>query len=252
MSINIKVILLAIVIVILTSGSTPVHVKAETANLQSSVSSKEKPTICIDAGHQSKANNAKEPVAPGSRTVKPKVSSGTQGIATKKPEYKLTLEVALKLEQALQKEYRVVMIRRTNNVDISNSERATRCNQVGADLTLRLHADGSNNLNIRGMSFLYPSGGSAAMKKIAPQSLEIAKVLSKAVLQETQATSRGLTPRSDLTGFNWSTVPVVLIEMGFMTNSKEDQKLSEATYQDKIVQGIKKGLDMYYKVAIKK
>ncbi|ULO05206.1 N-acetylmuramoyl-L-alanine amidase [Paenibacillus sp. 19GGS1-52] len=213
---------------------------------------KDKPVICIDAGHQSKGNNTKEPVAPGSKTLKPKVSSGTQGVATGKPEFKLTLEVASKLEQVLQKDYKVIMIRRSNNVNISNSERATRCNKAGADLTLRLHADGSDNRSVQGMSFLYPSLSSSSTKNIAPQSLEIVKVLSQAVLKETKATSRGLVPRSDLTGFNWSKVPVVLIEMGFMTNRKEDVKLSEPTYQDLIVQGIKKGLDSYFKITVKK
>ncbi|AIQ18032.1 N-acetylmuramoyl-L-alanine amidase [Paenibacillus sp. FSL H7-0357] len=247
---KLNAILLAIMI-LLTSGSLPNTVEAKTADVTSLASTMGKTVICIDAGHQSKGNNSKEPVAPGSKTVKPKVSSGTQGIATGKTEYKLTLEVALKLEQALQKDYKVVMIRRTNNVDISNSERAIRCNQAGADMTLRLHADGSVNREIQGMSFLYPSTDIPSTKKIASQSLEITKVLSKAVLKETQATSRGLIPRSDLTGFNWSTVPVVLIEMGFMTNRNEDMKLSEDEYQDKIVQGIKRGLDSYYKVAAK-
>ncbi|MFC3750185.1 N-acetylmuramoyl-L-alanine amidase [Paenibacillus sp. GCM10012306] len=251
MRVKLNVIFL-VIMVLLTSGSVPSRVDAKVLDGTSLASTQEKTVICIDAGHQSKANNAKEPIAPGSQTVKPKVSSGTQGIATGKPEYKLTLEVALKLEQALQKEYKVVMVRRTNNVDISNMGRATRCNQVGADLTLRLHADGSDNRSIQGMSFLYPSADSSSTKKISSQSFEIAKVLSKAVLKETQATSRGIIARSDLTGFNWSTVPVLLIEMGFMTNHKEDLKLSQAAYQDKIVQGIKEGLDSYYKVAAKK
>ncbi|SET15809.1 N-acetylmuramoyl-L-alanine amidase [Paenibacillus sp. NFR01] len=239
-------IILMLIVISLVSGSVLTIPNVKAADSQSQGSTQAKTVICIDAGHQSKANNAKEPIAPGSRTVKPKVSSGTQGIATGKPEYKLTLEVALKLEKVLQKDYEVVMIRSTNNVDISNRERATRCNQAGADLTLRLHADGSENHSIQGMSFLYPSTDNDSTKKIAAQSLEITKVLSKAVLKETQATSRGLIPRSDLTGFNWSTVPVLLIEMGFMTNRKEDLKLSQAAYQDKIVQGIKKGLDSYY------
>lgn len=243
---HLKVISL-IIMILLTSASVPARANGGEAGVQSIASAKSKPVICIDAGHQSKGNNAKEPVGPGSRTLKAKVSSGTQGVSTNIPEYKLTLEVALKLEKALQNDYRITMIRRTHNVDISNSERATRCNQAGADLALRLHADGSNNRSVQGMSFLYPSASSPFTKNIATQSLEIANILSRAVLKETQANSRGIVPRSDLTGFNWSKVPVVLIEMGFMTNPKEDKKLSEAAYQDKIVKGIKEGLDSYFK-----
>jgi N-acetylmuramoyl-L-alanine amidase len=250
MRVKLAVITLVIVFV-LTSVSSVTRANEADTQFKSLASAKSKPVICIDAGHQSKGNNAKEPVGPGSQTLKAKVSSGTQGVATGKPEYKLTLEVALKLERALQNDYKIIMIRRTNDVNISNSERATRCNQADANLTLRLHADGSDNRSIQGMSFLYPSTTSSFTKNIASQSLEITKILSQAVLKETQASSRGIIPRSDLTGFNWSKVPVVLIEMGFMTNPKEDKTLSETAYQDKIVKGIKKGLDSYYKVAVK-
>jgi N-acetylmuramoyl-L-alanine amidase len=51
-----------------------------------------------------------------------------------------------------------------------------------------------------------------------------------------------LEERSDLTGFNWSDVPVTLVEMGFMTNAAEDKLLESGTYQDKIVQGLVNGI----------
>lgn len=205
-----------------------------------------KPVICIEAGHQQKGNSSKEPNAPGSKIMKQKVMSGTQGIQTKKPEYQLTLEVALKLEKALQKDYKVVMVRRTNNVDISNKERAVMCNVAKADLMVRLHADGSDNHTVKGMTFLYPSLDNKHTAAIAPKSLSAIKAVSTAVIQETGAKSKGLKPRSDLTGFNWLKVPSILIEMGFMTNKEEDLLMSRPEYQDKIVKGIKKGLDTYY------
>lgn len=48
--------------------------------------------------------------------------------------------------------------------------------------------------------------------------------------------------RDDLTGFNWSKVPVVLIEMGFMSNKKEDQLLSDSNYQEKLAEGLCNGI----------
>lgn len=205
-----------------------------------------KRVICIEAGHQRKGNSSLEPNAPGSKTMKQKVLSGTQGIQTKKPEYQLTLEVALKLEKALQKDYKVIMVRRTNDVDISNKERAVLCNKANADLMIRLHADGSDNHKVKGMSFLYPSLDNKYISAIAQESLDAIKTISKYVIQETGAKSNGLKPRDDLTGFNWLEVPSILIEMGFMTNKEEDVLMSTPEYQEKIVKGITKGLDNYY------
>ena len=37
---------------------------------------------------------------------------------------------------------------------------------------------------------------------------------------------RGIQERSDFTGFNWADVPVILVELGFMTNPVEDRLLS--------------------------
>ena len=87
--------------------------------------------VCIDPGHQLRGNSQLEPVAPGSSTRKPKVSSGAQGVATRKNEYQLTLEVGLKLRDALQaKGYKITMIRDKNEVNISNKERAEKANML--------------------------------------------------------------------------------------------------------------------------
>ncbi|MDQ0194138.1 N-acetylmuramoyl-L-alanine amidase family protein [Paenibacillus wynnii] len=246
------------------SGNTPVEAKPESAvpNVEQTATiavyrkpaapiptqkvEPKKPVICIEAGHQVKGNSELEPNAPGSKTMKQKVLSGTQGIKTKKPEYQLNLEVALKLEKRLNPDYKVIMVRRSNEVDISNSERAIFCNKANADLMIRLHADGSDNHKVKGMSFLYPSLDSKYTSKVAKKSLEVIKVVSKYVIQETGAQSNGLKPRTDLTGFNWLEIPSILIEMGFMTNLEEDVLMSKPEYQDKIVAGIKAGLDSYY------
>ncbi|MFC5406713.1 N-acetylmuramoyl-L-alanine amidase [Cohnella soli] len=229
------------------ASSAAVTASSGTAAAGQDQAEKRKPIVCVEAGHQAKANLKTEPIAPGSKTKKAKVAGGTSGVATKKPEYKLTLEVALKLEAALKDDYQVVMVRRTNDVNLSNSERAIVCNNAKADVMVRLHADGSTNKNVKGMTFFYPSPDNAYTKPIAGTSKEIAAAVSKQVISRTGAKLIGVKGRGDLTGFNWTKVPTFLIEMGFMTNRDEDVRMSQPEYQDKIVAGIKAGLDAILK-----
>jgi len=202
--------------------------------------------ICIDPGHQRKANNDLEQVAPDSSTKKPKVSSGTAGISTGDMEYVLNLAVALKLKALFEAQgAKVVMTRTEHDVNVSNIERAKIGNNAKADLAIRIHADGSNNRDVKGVSMLIPSSkyigeGLAATSKKAGQA-----VLNE-VISATGAKNRGLSVRDDMTGFNWSTVPVILIEMGFMSNAEEDKLLATDEYRAKMATGLYNGSIVFF------
>ena len=201
--------------------------------------------VCVDPGHQWKGDSQTEPIAPGSKIQKAKVTSGTTGVSTKKPEYALTLEVGLKLRNKLEETgYAVTMTRTENEVEISNMERAQVCNEH-SEIAIRLHADGAESRSVRGFSVLHPANGEHT-GSIYAGSKQLAALLDEKMREETSASSRGLSERADLTGFNWSTIPVVVLEMGFMTNPEEDRLLSEAAYQDQIVASIVKTTDAYF------
>lgn len=55
--------------------------------------------------------------------------------------------------------------------------------------------------------------------------------------------NRGVVVRDDLTGFNWSKVPIVLIELGFISNPNEDSYLSDPDNYIKIATGISNGIN---------
>lgn len=218
-----------------------------TLKKKAGVKAKNQIKIAIDAGHQRYGNSATEPVGPGAKTKKAKVSGGAVGVATKTPEYKLTLQVAKKLKKTLvERGYQVYMVRSSNNVNISNKQRAIRANKSGADIYIRIHADSSASSGVRGASMLYPSTKNPYVKSLSKPSKRLSNCILKSYCKKTGIKSRGLFTRDDLTGTNWSEIPVTLIEMGFLSNSVEDRYMQKAANQKKMAAGIADGVDDYF------
>ena len=204
--------------------------------------------ICIDPGHQGKGDKGLEEIAPNSTKKKVKVTDGTAGISTRKNEYELTLEVGLKLRDVFKnKGYKVFMTRETHNVNISNKERSIMTNKASCDAYIRLHADGSSNKNLTGVSVLTSSAKNPYTQKVQKTSEKLSKDVLSEFIRATGAKNRGISYRDDLTGTNWSTVPNTLIEMGFMSNPEEDRKMATKEYQNKMVNGIVNGIEKYLK-----
>lgn len=127
-----------------------------------------KKLIVIDAGHQKKPNYKEEPIGPGAEEAKPKVSTGTRGISSGVEEYILTLVIAFKVkEELIDRGYDVIMIRETHDVNLSNRERAEIANESGADIFIRIHADGSTDQTVSGTSTLYPSSSNKALTRLS-------------------------------------------------------------------------------------
>jgi len=205
--------------------------------------------IGLDPGHQSVPDREKEPNSPNTRAVKDKVSSGTRGRWTGVYEYEVNLQVALKLKSKLEAlGAQVIMTRETNEVQISNIERAQMMNEAGVDCWLRLHANQGGSAEESGMFMLVPEQGcmDTSDPAVYEKSYSLAEALLKSVTAQTGASDTGLHPRSDQTGFNWSQVPVCNLEMGYMSNETEDRLLVLDEYQQKIAKGLAQGFLDYF------
>lgn len=228
--------------------------KAEEAKRQEELKRQQAPVatnnnvVAIDAGHQARGNSQLEPIGPGASTQKAKVAGGATGTATRIPEYQTTLNVSLKLRDVLQSRgYKVVMIRTTNNVNISNRERAEMANNAGAGAFIRLHCDGIGNSGVTGASVQEPANGNPYM---SAGNVSASQSLGRTVLNHYCSTTgirnRGMAARNDLSGINWCKTPVCLLEMGFISNGDEDRKLNNSDFQQKIAEGIANGIDAYF------
>lgn len=204
--------------------------------------------ICLDPGHcvtEEAGKGYREPVSPLSDETKPRYLSGTRGASL--TEEQLNLQVALKLRDALEAlGAEVVMTREVSEISLPNTERCRIANESGADVHVHIHADGSESTSANGVSVLIPDGDLLGTPSIVEESARLGQLMVDCVSEATGAKNRGTVPRSDLTGLNFSEIPSVFIEMGFMTNPEEDALLSSGEYQDKIVAGMANSLMDWY------
>lgn len=201
------------------------------------------PVVVLDPGHDQRGNPETEPIGPGSSTRKIKDGGGTSGVVSGIREADLNLRVALRLRSLLQRTgIRVVMTRtRTAGTSMGNIARVRVANREGAALFLRIHADGSSDPSARGTHVLYPALRRGWTDDVYAASRRAATIVQAETRRALGFPDRGLQERTDFTGFNWSDVPVILVEMGFMTNPTEDRLLATPAYQRRAAVGMCRG-----------
>lgn len=205
-------------------------------------------TIVVDPGHSSNPSKGTEPNSPDSQVMKAKDVSGAVGAFSKVPEYRFTISIGNLLKESLEKRgFNVVMTKSKEEESISNIQRAEVGNNINAALTIRLHGDSIESSSVQGASMLIPSMDNPNTKGIADISRTYGDKILKKYTEIIPIKNRGLIVRKDLTGFNWSKIPVVLIEMGFLSNQYDDLYLNNAENQKTIADAIASGIEECFK-----
>ena len=204
-------------------------------------------TVAIDAGHQAKANTAKEPIGPSSTTMKAKMPEGAVGTSSGVHEYEVTLDVAKKLETELtSRGYHVVMIRTSHDVNMSSAERSLAANKSGADILIRLHAGSMDNSGVYGALATCMTAQNPYNASLHDKSYSLSKKIVDTVCGTTGTKNRGVQETDSSSDINWCEIPVCVLEMGFLSNPDEDSWLQDESYQAKIASGIAGAVDTYF------
>lgn len=205
--------------------------------------------VAIDPGHQGSwvDMSESEPNAPGSDIMKMKATTGTQGRFTGINEYELNLDISLMLAQELEKRgYQTVLTRTDNDTAISNAERAVLANGSGADFMIRIHANGSEDASVNGALAMAPGADNPYVGDLSERSMELAWDILNTYCNTTGMGNQGVLSENTMTGINWSQIPVMILEMGYMTNESDDIRMADAAFREQMVRGIADGVDIYY------
>ena len=132
------------------------------------------------------------------------------------------MSVALLLkEDLISRGYNVVLTKESVSESKSNIERAEVGNKNNANLVVRIHADSCEDKSVNGASIHVP-----AKNEYTSSFYDVSKSYGTKIIntytKEVNIKNRGVIERNDLTGFNWSKVPVVLVEMGYLSNKEDD------------------------------
>ncbi|PIP21960.1 MAG: hypothetical protein COX39_00045 [Candidatus Nealsonbacteria bacterium CG23_combo_of_CG06-09_8_20_14_all_40_13] len=195
--------------------------------------------VCLDPGHSTST-----------------IGASANGVT----EITVNFQVAQKLKQKLEeKGIKVVMTKSQIFEEVSNEQRAAIANRAKSNFFLRLHCDGGKG---SGITFYYPSqvgeigGKTGPTTSVIQESAKAAKLIHQATLVKLdgQIFDNGIktdrqtligAQQGALTGSIYSEVPVVLVEMVFLTDKKDAAFISKPAGQEKMVFALAKGIEHY-------
>ena len=171
----------------------------------------------------------------------------------------LNLQVSMQLKTKLESLGYKVIMSRSSDIDVDFiTERSRMSNETNADMFISIHFNATGHgLNsgedgIQTYTYL-PTGNipSVINKKWHDNptrlkySYKLGSYIHQSVLATTHAKDAGLLAKS-FAVLRESNKPAVLLELGYMDDSKESQKIRTKEYQQKLVDGIIQGIQKYY------
>lgn len=182
-----------------------------------------KVSILIDPGH-----GGKDPGA--------SAASGLQ-------EKEVTLALSRMLRDKFANDDLEIEMTRDKDEYVKLLDRAGKANEEDFEIFVSIHVNSSDNRDASGIEVLFASEKNVQIKEAEQKFL--AKEILDAIIKETGAKSRGVKNRPDLIVLNKTKCVSALVEVGFLSNPQEYDKLTDDQYLDSLATGIYKGIKNY-------
>ena len=153
----------------------------------------------------------------------------------------INLAVALKVRDILKKNGVRVVMTRTKETDVTLKSRPELANKEETALFLSIHTNSvaenevANGIETWGSLEKTTSVGGVTDKSFAQN-------VQKAIIKSTSAHDRGIKDSVELAVLKYSAMPSVLVEVGFISNQEERDRMFDETYRNKLAQGIAQGI----------
>jgi N-acetylmuramoyl-L-alanine amidase len=148
----------------------------------------------------------------------------------------IVLGTSQQLERKLEGMGYKVVLTRSDDSFMSLGERADYANSALPMIFISIHANSIEDPMFTGVMTFHYEGSSEGTK--------LASAIQRALLASTSAVDRGVRTANFFV-LRETVVPAVLVEIGFLTNSIEEYKLRDPSYQQRIVDGVAAGIDEY-------
>lgn len=149
----------------------------------------------------------------------------------------VNLEVSLKLKKLLESRGFKVYITRDDDTFVNLYDRASIANELNADLFVSVHANASGSTKTDGaMVLYYPKGDNK----------HAANIMRNALCSVLNTPNRGIIERPKLVVTRETKMTAVLLELGFLTNPREENLLSTKEYRNQCAKAALTGIMNYF------
>ena len=168
----------------------------------------------------------------------------------------LTLSVYNKVSSRLASLGYTVLTSRNTDKDVGLVSRADQANKSNADMFLSIHFNAGGRGTAYGIETYYYKHEQGYEPEInkdnhnSPERIEksrkLANKIQQNLLYKTGAYDRGVR-RASFAVLRETSIPSILVELGFIDNQEEVNKIKTNEYQEKLADGIVDGIVEYYK-----